>query len=252
MKSIYKPFCFCLFFSSLFAFSSTYDKLIEKNLISPGEKPRLHLGCGESHINGYINIDFPMDCRPLHLKETADYFYDISRLTFPSKSVEAIENHHVFEHFSRASSIALLCAWHYWLVEGGELVIETPDFENGITRYLNEPSFKVKQSITRHLFGSQEASWALHWDGWSKDKFQFFLSQLGFHVFYINNFSWECLDNILVRAKKEQHKTIDQLKKIGKELLKLSLINTTESEIDMWEGWCEDFEKALDQMIPDC
>jgi FkbM family methyltransferase len=237
-------------FSSLCAYSTNYDDLVSKNLIQEGDKPSLHLGCGEHHIDGYINIDFPIENRTLHKNQAADYFFDISKLSFPQNSIHAIENHHVFEHFSRATSLALLCAWHYFLEESGALVIETPDFARGIKRYSKTHSFKTKQAIIRHLFGSQEAPWALHWDGWSEDKFRHILSKLGFSIISVNCFSWECLDNILVTAKKGANKNIIELKEIGKELLKLSMVNTTDSEIEMWKGWCTDFEQALDQMIP--
>ena len=243
---------FILFFCTLYlhATVTTYDDLIEKNLIHQGETPALHLGCGETHINGYINIDFPMENRPLHKKETADYYSDITKLTFPPGAIKAIENHHIFEHFSRPISIALLCAWHYWLTDGGELVIETPDFAHGIQRYLKTKSFEEKQIIIRHLFGSQEAPWALHWDGWSEDKFRHFLTELGFDIISINCSSWNCIDNILVISKKQSSKTIAELQIIGKKLLKLSMVNASESEVLMWEGWCKDFEEALFQMAP--
>ncbi len=240
---------FILLWTSLFASETTYDDLLERRLIDTNEHPKLHLGCGERHKDGYINIDFPMQNRPLQSKETADYYSDVLKLCFPEGMISAIENHHMFEHFSRPVSIALLCAWHFWLENGGELVIETPDFAKGIKRYLKENSFSKRQVIIRHLFGSQEASWALHYDGWSEDKFRYILSKLGFQVISATHSSWLCTDNIEVKAQKQSQLQIDQLKEIGREFLKFSMVDQTPSEVRMWEGWCVDFEKALDQMV---
>ncbi len=245
-KFIFQSLVF-IFYSS--ANADTYSDLTDRNLIYFGEHPKLHLGCGEVHKNGYINIDFPMDNRPLHLHEAADYYSDILKLQFSEGVINTIENHHMFEHFSRPISIALLCAWHYWLENEGELVIETPDFANGIKRYLKEQSFEKKQVIIRHLYGSQEASWALHWDGWSKDKFIYILNQIGFNVSSIRCFNWQCLDNIEVIAHKKSQLSIEDLKNRGKEILKLSMVDNTPSEVLMWQGWCNEFEKYLNQMI---
>ena len=217
-------------------------------LVHPGEHPRLHLGCGENHKDGYINIDFPMENRPLHIKKSADYFSDILKLCFPEGMISAIESHHMFEHFSRPVSIALLCAWHHWLENGGELVIETPDFARGIKRYSKEKSFTKKQIIIRHLFGSQEAPWALHYDGWSEDKFQFIFNTLGFNIISAAHSSWGCTDNIEVRAQKRSPVPLEELKEAGREILKLNMVDQSPSELAMWKGWCEDFENALDQM----
>lgn len=103
--------------------------------------------------------------------------------------------------------------------------------------------------ILRHIFGSQEAAWGLHWDGWSKDKFSYFLEKVGFEISSIECTSWHCLDNVIAKATKSSHRTLDQLIQTGKELLKLSMVNNSESEIEMWKGSCNDFEKTFNQMV---
>ncbi len=228
---------------------NNYQDLVDKGLIKTGDKPSLHLGCGESYLQGFINIDLPFAERPLHQKNGPDYFYNILDLRFPLNSVSRIENHHMFEHFSRPVSIALLCAWNFWMDMGGELIIETPDFENAIKKYLSTTSFHSHQVIIRHLFGSHEASWAYHYDGWYHDKFACILSKLGFELTNSNHFSWKDLDNIIIKAKKTHMHTPEQLKELAYEILQLSCVDESESEYKMWEGWCREFDIAFFKMI---
>jgi FkbM family methyltransferase len=242
-----------LLFTSIFSVifgATTYDDLVAKKLIAEGDKPKLHLGCGQTRIEGYINIDFPMENRNLHTINTADYNSDISILNFPMNSISAIESHHIFEHFSRPESLALLVAWHYWLEPNSELIIETPDFEKAIRRFIRNKSQEDREIIQRHIFGSQEANWALHKDGWSAKKFEYFLNQLGYVVTNVDPHSWNILDNITVKAIKKENKNLEELKESAKGLLKLGLVDSSNSELKMWEGWCNDFENALEKLLP--
>jgi predicted SAM-dependent methyltransferase len=236
-------FCFSI---KLMA-SNTYEELTNLKLIANGDAPSLHLGCGDVHLNGYVNIDFPKENRGLQKGGAADYYGDLRLLRFPTKSVGKIENHHVFEHFSRPQSLALLCAWHTWLVDGGALVIETPDFDSAIERYLNTKSFKDKQVIIRHLFGSHEADWAVHWDGWGLEKFRHILTALGFSFESARCFAWQATDNIEVSVKKIKHYTLPELRSIAKELFELSKVDKT--EVGMGLKWLSDFNQALDLMV---
>ncbi len=245
-------FCFSLLFIYyLPAASNNYQDLLDKGLIKKQEKPALHLGCGESYLPGHINIDLPFADRPLHVKNGPDYFYNILDLRFPMNSISKIENHHMFEHFSRPVSLALLCAWYLWLDINGEIVIETPDFEGITQRYLETSSFSTRQVIIRHLFGSHEASWAYHYDGWSHDKFAYILSELGFRLEDSHRYSWNNLDNIIIKARKARILTLEQIKQTAYAILQLSCVDRSESEYKMWQGWCQEFDRALSVMICD-
>ncbi len=249
MIRFFYVFCVVVFSWCHLAWANNYEDLVQRRLIQKGDKPYLHLGCGESYIVGAINIDLPIENRPLHLQNRPDYFYNILDLQFPLNSVAKIENHHMFEHFSRPVSIALLCAWTLWMDLDGELVIETPDFENAIKKYIKTPFFQNRQVIIRHLFGSHEANWAYHYDGWYYDKFAYVLSKLGFQLTGAEYFSWKDLDNITIKAKKTRSYSVQQLKEIAYEILKLSCVDSSESEYKMWKGWCADFDGAIAKMI---
>ena len=142
-------------------------------------KTKIHLGCGEKYLEGYVNIDFPADEHTI-MKPKADILTDIRQLEYPENSIDEIRSHHLFEHFSRTDAIDLLLKWRRWLKPDGVLRIETPDFYR-CCRWFIFSNFEERMQLMRHIFGSQEARWAYHLDGWGKQKFKFFLKKLGFY-----------------------------------------------------------------------
>ncbi|MCX6800174.1 MAG: methyltransferase domain-containing protein [Candidatus Falkowbacteria bacterium] len=88
---------------------------------------KLHLGCGGTYLDGYINVDFPTSDKTI-MNVKADIYQDIRTLNYPENSIDEIRNHHVFEHFNRVDALKVLLQWRGWLKPGGKLVIETPDF----------------------------------------------------------------------------------------------------------------------------
>lgn len=224
------------------------SELKSHQLISQNEPVRLHLGCGENRFPGYVNIDFPPSEHSVQKVQGADAFADITRMRAKPLSLDEVRNHHVFEHFQRPVALALLCAWHDWLKVGGKLHIETPDFEASL-RLLSNPktSYADKQIIIRHLFGSHEASWAVHCDGWYKEKFQHILQELGFGEFHFKKLGSKPIKNVAAIAVKSKELSRDELKEKAKQLLKENLVD--ESEHPLWVVWCDMFDQAFDQLI---
>ncbi len=233
--------------------SGTLMDLKKASLWYEGQPLKLHLGCGQNHLEGYINIDFPSDEHTVQKAANADLFTDITTLAFPPASINEIRSHHVFEHFDRSTALALLCKWHEWLVPDGLLIIETPDLEASI-QLLNskEIAYKEKQGVLRHLFGSHEAKWAVHMDGWDGEKFKHMLSALGFEINRIEFDQWKMLRNITVTAKKSTMSDIEIIIENAKVLLRDSMVDESDSEEKKWDVWCNNFEKALHKMsMPD-
>ncbi|MBS0649894.1 MAG: hypothetical protein JSR93_01910 [Verrucomicrobia bacterium] len=224
------------------------SELKEHQLITQDEPLRLHLGCGENRFPGYVNIDFPPSEHSVQKVQGADAFADITRMRAKPLSLDEVRNHHVFEHFQRPIALALLCAWHDWLKVGGKLHVETPDLESSL-RLLTNPktSYADKQIIIRHLFGSHEASWAVHCDGWYKEKFQHILQELGFGKFHFKKLGSKPIKNVAVIAVKETELSREELREKAKLLLKENLVN--ESEHPLWVVWCDMFDQAFDQLI---
>lgn len=91
---------------------------------------KLHLGCGEKRLPGYVHIDI----RPI---EGLDYVHDIKNLPmYDNCSVDEIYASHVLDHISRYKIDETLREWNRILKEGGTLRIAVSDFERVVTMYL--------------------------------------------------------------------------------------------------------------------
>ncbi|MHB8578569.1 MAG: FkbM family methyltransferase [Ignavibacteriaceae bacterium] len=219
---------------------------IEKNLWNGKQPLNLHLGCGEMYFNGYVNIDYPSSEHTVQQISKADYFADITEIDFPNSSVDEIRLHHVFEHFDRAIALALLCKWNMWLKVEGKLVIETPDLEGCISLLVDKSlSYQQKQSVLRHIFGSHEAKWAYHYDGWYEEKYKVVLNKLGFEITNIELNKYELTRNIIVTAQKRARPLYDEIVENGKQLLRDSMVNKSETEERLWKTWCGIFERKM-------
>lgn len=199
---------------------------------------RLHLGCGERYLRGYVNIDFPPGEHTLQTASPADVHADITRLAYPAGSVDEIRLHHVFEHFDRPTALRLLIDWYEWLKEGGALIVETPDLEECARRFSSRRRRRERFLVVRHLFGSHEARWAVHADGWYEEKFRLVLGSLGFGELSFERSSWRGTHNITVSARKiAPIRSTEQLLTTAEDLLRLSLVDDSDSERRLHEVW---------------
>lgn len=201
---------------------------------------RLHLGCGEQRFEGYINIDYPGPLHTVQTKRAADVFTDITRLRFPQQCVDEIRLHHVLEHFDRPRALGLLILWNQWLKMGGKLHIETPDFLNSARQIASNIPYLTQQAILRHLFGSQEAVWAYHCDGWYAEKYQRVLPRFGFSIQCIRSWHWPHpphLANVEVVAIKTAEMSYAELLAAADAVLAESVVADVSSERAMLDGW---------------
>ncbi len=216
------------------------------------DKIKLHLGCGEVYLEGYINIDLPRSEHNI-MKVKADVYKDIRQLEYPENFVDEIRTHHMLEHFSRQEAIKILFQWRRWLKVGGVLHVETPDFETAAKKF-SEADLSDKFKIARHIFGSHESSWAFHRDFWGEEKFRFVLNKLGFEIIEIkpttaytakyipDRFSKyaskilpshvDFLDNITARARKTA--ALINKQEVAKEILEMSRIGKEDDILNVW------------------
>ena len=83
---------------------------------------KLHVGCGEKFIPGWIHID-------LKKYPHIDYVTDASDLhVFENNSVDLIYACHLLEHFKRCDIDLVLKEWYRVLKPGGILRLSVPDF----------------------------------------------------------------------------------------------------------------------------
>lgn len=129
---------------------------------------RLHLGCGNQHIKGCINIDF-------RKTKTTNLVCDIVKLPYPDNSVELIETYHVVEHLPRHDLPEALKEWHRVLTPAGKLIIECPDFDEDVKEYMDG-----NEKLLDSIFGLQRFSGDSHLFGYNFKRLQKLLKDAGF------------------------------------------------------------------------
>lgn len=168
---------------------------------------KLHLGCGQRYLEGYVNIDFPASSHTVQEKSIADVHADILALRYAPETIEEVRLHHVFEHFPRPIACALLANWYSWIKPQGLLHIEVPDFQRTAQVMLNPfASFKKKAVAERHIFGSHEAGWAGHLEGYTPETMKRMISCYGFKVNEIKKNAWQGTYNFELIAEKSAKK----------------------------------------------
>lgn len=193
---------------------------------------KLHLGCGQVYLDGYTNIDYPMENHSVQLKSIADITTNLLELNYPKSTVDEIRLHHVFEHFSRPVAFSLVASWNSWLKIGGILRIETPNYNKMAWISINPFVSRKKRGVAlRHIFGSQEAHWANHFDGYSKEIYEEIFNLLGFKLIDIKFNSWKGTHNIEVFAKKINDLSIDDVLQASNIYLSNYLVDESEGNL---------------------
>ena len=151
---------------------------------------KLDIGAGRRPHKGYQTIDVEAYANP-------DFLGDFRGMSFVG--VEAIRAHHLLEHFSEAEAVDVLKQWHSWLVPGGQLIVETPDFAGICLNFVHGDQYW----LARHAYGDQALPWAFHKSAWYDGKYKSILPKVGFKVLSISfNLSRKILPNIVVVAEK--------------------------------------------------
>ena len=90
---------------------------------------KLHLGCGERYLEGFVHID-------LAKYDHIDYEMPVDNLEiFPENSVDVIYASHVIEYFDREEVKSVLEEWNRVLKENGVLRLAVPNFPQLIKVY---------------------------------------------------------------------------------------------------------------------
>lgn len=142
---------------------------------------KYHLGCGSKYIKGYINVDFPQEEHTI-VSIKADIYSDLIELNYLPCS--EIRSHHVFEHFDYIQSVALLFKWTKALTIDGILRIDLPNIQllcKGLDDAETNKPLQVFKFI-RMIYGSHEAKWAFHINGWTENSLTYVLDKMGFSL----------------------------------------------------------------------
>lgn len=216
--------------------------------LRPRGRGRVHLGCGEVYLDGYLNVDLPPAEGTARGMSRPDVEADITRLACPGDSLEEVRLHHVFEHFERAQALALMIRWQDWLRPGGRLALETPDFDACI-RGFDERAAHEQALILRHVFGSQEAPWARHLHGWSEPRFREAFDAFGFERVEVDaTLSDEAglLKNVIATARKARRTPPRSERRAAAEaLLRRSMNGDTDTERTLLGRWLAALDATL-------
>jgi predicted SAM-dependent methyltransferase len=129
---------------------------------------KLHLGCGNTYLENYVNIDF-------RKTKATDIVCDIKRLPYPNNSVITIEAYHVIEHLSRHDLPTALKEWYRILTPRGKLIIECPDFDQLVKKYL-----EGDESQLDGIFALQRFDGDYHLFGYNFTRLSNILDKTGF------------------------------------------------------------------------
>jgi predicted SAM-dependent methyltransferase len=132
---------------------------------------KLHLGCGNKILEGFINVDI----RP---NEGVDIIDNIGILeSIEKESVEFIYCCHVLEHFGRFEYLEVLKRWYEVLLKGGTLRLSVPDLEKVFEQYKNGTSLK---KLLGFLYGGQTYPQNYHYIGFDFNSLKEDLEMIGF------------------------------------------------------------------------
>lgn len=145
-----------------------------KKLLKHSKK--LHIGCGNIKVEGFINIDV--------LKTPAtDFVCRIEDLPkyIKRNSIELIYTSHVLEHFSKHSSLNILKMFYEFLIPSGELRLSVPDLkkiDHKIRkRHLDWQDMELIEGV---LMGGQETRYNFHRSAYWCDYLKAILLDIGF------------------------------------------------------------------------
>lgn len=148
------------------------------------KKVKLHLGCGEKHIPGFINVD-------IRKLEGVDLIDDIKKLSsFENDSIDLIYASHVLEHFSRFEYTKVLERWFQLLKRDGILRLSVPDFEKVTEHYIENKNLPILIGL---LYGGQNYDQNYHYCIWDFKSLKNELHKVGFKT--IEKYDWKTTEH---------------------------------------------------------
>jgi predicted SAM-dependent methyltransferase len=155
----------------------------DKTVPKPRGITKLHLGCGNIHKNGYINVDVR---KTDFVDVVCDLNVYLGRQSANSSSV--IESYHVIEHLGRHVVPKMLSHCYRVLVPNGKLILECPDFDQAVKDYVAGNKTRID-----NIFGLQRTNYDYHKFGYTKESLEEVLRNAGFK-------------NIMFEAPTDSHK----------------------------------------------
>ena len=148
-------------------------------------KVKLHLGCGGTRWQDFINVDLhPHDSlKPDRSRDgcVADVLADMRALGLPDNSIDEIFTSHTIDHFTRWVAIDMFKDWYRTLKPVGVAIIGVADFIRCIL-WLAHPNRKKRLAARNQFYGNQwdRIDFETHRYVWSARELVGVLREIGF------------------------------------------------------------------------
>ena len=143
-------------------------------------KLKLNLGCGDIHLDGFVNIDsYPLP--------GVDVVCDIREIQYEENTVDEIVMFHCIEHFTLDDACLIIRKLFKILKPGGRVIMEGPDIFKCVK---NCPTGEF--DAIRGIFGDvaelrkMKDGFQHKW-GWTGSLMQQEMTSAGFNVFEVGN-----------------------------------------------------------------
>jgi predicted SAM-dependent methyltransferase len=104
------------------------------SMLAHSAELKVNLGCGHTHLDGWINIDYDVSTRP-------DIVWNLKRpLPFPDGSLAAVFHEHLLEHLPLSAAAPFMRECRRVLRPGGTMRVAVPDFGRYARDYTGERS----------------------------------------------------------------------------------------------------------------
>lgn len=138
---------------------------------------KLHLGCGNKLLRGFVNIDksVPHDLVSDGFSSLKGNVEDLRG--FESDTVDLIYASHVLEHIPRARTFRTLLEWNRVLVPGGVLRVAVPCWEATVEVYRKTGDY---ENLLNWIYGGAEVETNVHFRQFTFSGLKALLIEAGF------------------------------------------------------------------------
>lgn len=110
------------------------DRRLVSTYLTKHVVKKLHVGCGQNLLPGWLNSDYSPDSRSiLRLDAT-------KRFPFAAETFDYVFSEHMIEHISHRDGLHMLCECFRVLVPGGKIRVSTPDLQFLLDLYRDRTS----------------------------------------------------------------------------------------------------------------
>jgi len=140
---------------------------------------KLHLGCYQKKIHGYVNVDIRPEVNP----DLVDDVFVLPKVK--NESAEVIYSCHTLEHTTRDKALLALARWYSILKPKGVLRLAVPDLEAVFNYYHRTGDLLELQSF---IYGSQKHPYDVHYTGWDFKTLKNDLETIGYRN--VHRYDW--------------------------------------------------------------